>query len=75
MSTPMRKFLDWMEENPHNLNIPKECMDMAKILIEEEKNEFIKAREDGIYIMINGSVQDKQITSIDYYNKINEEKN
>ena len=75
MSTPMNKFLNWMEENPYNLNIPKECIEMAKNLIEEEKNEFIKAREDGIYIMINGSVQDKQITSLDYYNKINEEKN
>lgn len=75
MPTPMKKFLDWMEENPFNLDIPVQCKDMAKILLEEEKNEIIKSREDGIYTMINGTVQEKQITSEEYYNKLNEEKN
>ena len=64
-----------MEENPFNLNIPIQCVDMVKNLCEEEKNEIIKSREDGIYTMINGSVQEKQITSEEYYNKLNEEKN
>ncbi len=64
-----------MEENPYNLDIPVQCKDMAKILLEEEKNEIIKSREDGIYTMINGTVQEKQITSEEYYNKLNEEKN
>lgn len=71
----MRKLLNWMEENPFNLNIPIQCVDMVKNLCEEEKNEIIKSREDGIYTMINGSVQEKQITSEEYYNKLNEEKN
>lgn len=75
MPTPMRKVLNWMEENPFNLNIPIQCVDMVKNLCEEEKNEIIKSREDGIYTMINGSVQEKQITSEEYYNKLNEEKN
>lgn len=75
MPTPMKKFLNWMEENPFGLNIPIECKDMVKILIEEEKNLIIKSREDGIYTMINGTVQEKQITSEEYYNKLNEEKN
>jgi hypothetical protein len=75
MPTPMRKLLNWMEENPFNLNIPVQFFDMVKILCEEEKIELIKSREDGIYIMINGSAQEKQITSEEYYNKLNEEKN
>jgi hypothetical protein len=46
---------------------------MAESLIEEEKVEIIKAREDGVYTMINGTIQEKQYTSEDYYNRVYKE--
>lgn len=70
MSTPMIRLSEWMKNNKTLLNIPEECLVQAEKLISEEKEEIIKAREDGIYTMINGTVQDKQYTSEDYYNRI-----
>jgi len=70
MNTPMHQLLSWMEENKIALNIPNECFEKTQSLIELEKAEIMKAREDGIYTMINGSIQDKQLTSEDYYNRI-----
>lgn len=69
MSTPMIQLSEWMKKHKAKLNIPEECLQQVDSYIEQEKNEIIKAREDGIYTMINGTVQDKQFTSEDYYNR------
>ena len=73
MSTPMIRFLDWMKNSQLKLGIHPDCLSMAESLIEEERLEIIKAREDGVYTMINGTIQEKQYTSEDYYNRVYKE--
>lgn len=70
MSTPMIRLRQWMLKHQSKFSIPEECLQQAEKLIIEEKEEIIKAREDGVYTMINGTVQDKQYTSEDYYNRV-----
>jgi hypothetical protein len=70
MNTPLFNLLRWFKENQKKLNIPNDCIEMIESYIPDEKNEITKAREDGIYTMINGTIQDKQLTSEGYYNKI-----
>jgi hypothetical protein len=70
MNTPLFKVLKWFNENQLDLRIPQECIEIVECYIKDEKETIIKAREHGIYTMINGSPQDKQMTSEDYYNKI-----
>jgi hypothetical protein len=69
MNTPLFNLLKWLKENQLKLNIPQDCVEMVECYIPDEKAEIIKAREDGIFTMINGSIQDKQLTSEDYYNR------
>jgi hypothetical protein len=69
MNTPLFNLLRWFKENQSKLDIPYECIETVESYIPDEKAEIIKAREDGIFTMINGSIQDKQLTSEDYYNR------
>lgn len=71
MNTPVFQLLKWFKENQTRLNISHECIEMIEGTIPNEKTEIIKARDHGIYTMINGTIQEKQMTSEDYYNKIN----
>lgn len=68
MNTPLTNLINWLKENQSSTT--QECIEMAESLLEEEKIELIKAREDGIYTMINGTIQDKQLTSEDYFNRV-----
>lgn len=71
MNTPMSDLLEWFKENQLDLHIPQECVEMVEHYIKHEKSEIIKARENGIYTMINGSSQEKMMTSEEYYHQIN----
>jgi hypothetical protein len=69
MRTPLNNLLEWFKENQLDLRIPQECIEIAEFYIKDEKTEIIKAREHGIYTMINGTSQEKMMTSEEYYNQ------
>lgn len=64
----MFELLKWFKENQWLMDIPNECIEMVENSLTNEKAEIIKAREHGVFTMINGTVQDKQLTSEDYFN-------
>jgi hypothetical protein len=64
----MYELLKWCKENQYLMDIPDECIERVEHSLTEEKAEIIKAREHGVFTMINGTVQDKQLTSEDYFN-------